>query len=130
MFKKYLSWSFYTVVVLSNLIVAGWLMYTKGSPFGWKVANLGQDNSFVLHEILAIAQFGLIGFTFDVFFRYFVRRYNKDHPDDAWSDILIQASVVIFYVCVGFLGFISLCLILISTHHANKKVSFNNCHFL
>ncbi|MEI7530409.1 MAG: mechanosensitive ion channel family protein [Betaproteobacteria bacterium] len=108
MFKKYLSWSFYTVVVLSNLIVAGWLMYTKGSPFGWKVANLGQDNSFVLHEILAIAQFGLIGFTFDVFFRYFVRRYNKDHPDDAWSDILIQASVVIFYVCVGFLGFISL----------------------
>ena len=108
MFKKYLYWTFLFTVAASNFFVGAWLFKILHTPFGWQVASLSSDHIVEVHEFLSILQFVLIGFTFDNFFRFFIKRYNHRHPDNAWSDILIQASVVVFYGLTGFIGFIAL----------------------
>ena len=108
MLKKYLYWTFLFIVATSNFFVAAWIYEILQTPFGWQVTSLSNDRSVELHEFLAITQFALIGFTFDNFFRFFIKRYNHKHPDNAWSDILTQASVVVFYGLTGFVGFIAL----------------------
>ncbi len=108
MINKYLFWFYLFLVASANFVVAGWLFYSKGTPFGWHVANLSQDDELVLHEILALCQFGFIGLTFDTFFKFFVKRYNQKYPNDAWSEILIHASVFSVYGLLAFIGFIAL----------------------
>ena len=43
MINKYLLWFYLFLVASANFVVAGWLFYSKGTPFGWHVANLSQD---------------------------------------------------------------------------------------
>jgi len=106
--KKYLYWIYLSAIFVSNFIVADWLFLIVHTPFGWQGTVLANDRILELHEFLACVQFFLIGFTFDNFFKFFIRRYNHHHPNNAWSDILIQASVFIFYGLVSFIGFIAL----------------------